>query len=124
MLIDDVPEGALSMAATSVCQTFFNNELTKHSSVKVERAFRMWSTGDFIKPMKANGVSSEGFTAAWTERTALYLSDVETLPAKTWKKIISAALKIVESEKKGAVSKPASQATARRHQIVDADESD
>jgi hypothetical protein len=73
--------------------------------------------------MKANGVSSEGFTAAWTERTALYLSDVETLPAKTWKKIISAALKVVE--KKGAVSKPASQATApRRHQIVDADESE
>ena len=82
----------------------------------------MWSTGDFIKPMKANGVSFQGFTAAWADRTALYMSDIETLPAKTWKKIISAALNIV---KKGAVSKPASAVTApRRRQIVDADESD
>jgi hypothetical protein len=84
----------------------------------------MWSTGVFIKPMKANGASPEGFTAAWAERTALYASDIEILPTKTWKKIISAALKIVE-EKKGPVSKPASVAKApRRRQIVDADESD
>ena len=84
----------------------------------------MWSTGDFIRPMKANGISPEGFTAAWTERTALYLSDIETLPPKTWKKIVTAALKIVE-DKKGAASKPASVAKAPRHrQIVDADETD
>lgn len=84
----------------------------------------MWSTGDFIRPMKANGITPEGFTAAWTERTALYLSDIETLPQKTWKKIVTAALKIVE-DKKGAVSKPASVAKApRRRQIVDADETD
>ena len=82
----------------------------------------MWSTGDFIRPMKANGITPEGFTAAWTERTALYLSDIKTLPQKTWKKIVTAALKIVE-DKKGAVSKPASVAKAPRHrQIVDADE--
>jgi len=84
----------------------------------------MWSTGNFIKPMKANGISPEGFTAAWAERTALYSSDIESLPAKTWKKIVTAALKIVE-EKKGVLSKPASvQAKPRRRQIVDADESD
>jgi hypothetical protein len=84
----------------------------------------MWSTGNFIRPMKANGITPEGFTAAWTERTALYLSDIETLPQKTWKKIVTAALKIVE-DKKGAVSKPASVAKApRRRQIVDADETD
>ena len=84
----------------------------------------MWSTGDFVKPMKINGVSPEGFTAAWSERTALYASDIEVLSAKTWKKIISAALKVIE-EKKGPVSKPASAAKApRRRQIVDADESD
>jgi hypothetical protein len=85
----------------------------------------MWSTGDFIKPMKANGISPEGFTAAWTERTALYLSDIEALPQKTWKKIVTAALKIVE-DKKGAVSKPVDQAgrAPRRRRIVDADESD
>jgi hypothetical protein len=85
----------------------------------------MWSTGDFIKPTKANG-SPEGFTGVWSERTAVYLSDIEILPAKTWKKVISASLKIVE-EKKGAVSnlKPASgKAAPRRRQIVDADESD
>ena len=73
--------------------------------------------------MKGNGVTPEGFTGAWAERTALYMMDIEILPAKTWKKIISAALKIVE-EKKGSVSKPASAAKpARRRQIVDADES-
>ena len=63
----------------------------------------MWSTSNFIRPMKANGITPKGFTAAWTERTALYLSDIETLPQKTWKKILTAALKIVE-DKKGAVS--------------------
>ena len=74
--------------------------------------------------MKANGITPKGFTAAWTERTALYLSDIETLPQKTWKKILTAALKIVE-DKKGAVSKPASVAKApHRRQIVDADETD
>ena len=83
----------------------------------------MWSTGDFVKPMKINGVSPEGFTAAWSERTALYASDIEVLSAKTWKKIISAALNVIE--KKGPVVKSASAAKApRRCQIVDADESD
>lgn len=86
----------------------------------------MWATGDFIKPTKANGVSLEGFTAAWAERTALYLSDIETLPPKTWKKIVTAAMKIVE-EKKGPVSKPSSSTTANkiplRRRIIDADES-
>jgi hypothetical protein len=42
----------------------------------------------------------QGFTAAWAERTALYLSDIETVPPKTWKKIVVAAMKIVE-EKRG-----------------------
>jgi hypothetical protein len=43
----------------------------------------MWSTGKFIKPMKANGISTEGFMAAWAKRMALYLSDIETvLPQK------------------------------------------
>ena len=87
----------------------------------------MWSTGDFIKPMKVNEISPEGFTAAWAERTALYLSDIEALPPKTWKKILSAALKVVE-EKKGAASKPASAVQASKapqHRlIVDSDESD
>ena len=74
--------------------------------------------------MKPNGTSPEGFMAAWAERTALYTSDIETLSAKKWKKIISAALKIVE-EKKGPVLKPASAAKAPRHrQIIDADGSD
>lgn len=83
----------------------------------------MWSTGSFIKPMKANGISPEGFTAAWAERTALYTSDIETLPAKTWKKIILAALKIIE-EKKGTLLKPAANLkTPTRRRIVDADES-
>jgi hypothetical protein len=84
----------------------------------------MWSTGDFIKPMKANGTTPEGFTAAWTERTALYSSDIEDLPVKTWKKIMAAAFKINE-DKKGAVSKHVDQA-AKPHgrQIIDADESD
>ena len=69
----------------------------------------MWSTGDFIKPMKANGIILEGFTAAWAERTALYMTDIEMIPGKTWKKIISAAMKVVEeSRKKGTVSRPAS----------------
>jgi hypothetical protein len=85
----------------------------------------MWSTGDFIKPMKTNGTSPEGFTAAWAERTALYTSDIEELPAKTWKKIITAALKIVEEKKGVTSSKPASVSKApRRRQIIDADESD
>ena len=79
--------------------------------------FEMWSTGDFIKPMKANNVSPEGFTAAWTERTALYLSDIENLPPKTWKKIVTTALKIVE--KKRVISKPVSEVKgSRRRQIV------
>ena len=86
--------------------------------------FKMWSTSDFIKPMKANGVSPEGFMAAWTERTALYLSDIENLPPKMWKKIVMAALKIVE-EKKRVISKPVSEVKGSHHcQIVDADESD
>ena len=86
--------------------------------------FKMWSTGNFIKPMKANGVSPEGFTAAWTKRTALYLFDIENLPPKTWKKFVTAALKIVE-EKKRVISKPVSEVKgSRRCQIVDADESD
>jgi hypothetical protein len=85
----------------------------------------MWSTGDFIKPMKANGISPEGFTAAWAERTALYLSDIENIPPKTWKKILTAALKIVE-DKKGTISKlvEATKGPPRRRRIVDADESD
>ena len=85
----------------------------------------MWSTGNFIKPTKPNGITPEGFTAAWAERTALYLSDIETVPPKTWKKIMAAAMKIVE-EKKGAVLRPAVQAApaSLRRQIVDADESD
>lgn len=75
--------------------------------------------------MKANGFTPEGFTAVWAERTALYLSDIETLPAKTWKKIMSAARNVVDEKKKA--SKPASTLTAkapRRRQIIDADESD
>ena len=85
----------------------------------------MWSTGNFIKPTKANGITPEGFTAALAERTALYLSDIETLPLKTWEKIVVATMKIVE-ETKGAVSRPAVQAdqTSLHHQIVNADESD
>lgn len=84
----------------------------------------MWSTGNFIKPTKANGISPEGFTAAWAERTALYSSDIESLPPKTWKKIMTAASKIVE-EKKGALkSALVAQAKPRRRLIVDADESD
>ena len=82
----------------------------------------MWSTGDFVKPMKANGISPEGFTAAWSERTALYLSDIESLPPKTWKKIVTAASKII-TEKKGAILKPVVQAKPQR-QIIDVDESD
>jgi hypothetical protein len=82
----------------------------------------MWSTGEFIKPTKANGVTLDGFTATWAERTALYLTDIEELPPKTWKKIVAAAMNIFE--KKGTVSaRPAVQAVKRR-QIVDADESD
>ena len=81
----------------------------------------MWSTGNFIKPMRANGTTPEGFTAAWAERTALYMTDIESLPPKTWAKIISAASKINE-EKKGAGLKPASAVGApHHHQIVDAD---
>ena len=85
----------------------------------------MWSTGNFIRPMKGNGITPEGFTGAWAERTALYMMDIEILPAKMWKKIMSAALKIVEEKNlKGSVSKPTSAAKpARRRQIVDADES-
>ncbi|KAF8230331.1 hypothetical protein L208DRAFT_1031692, partial [Tricholoma matsutake] len=82
MLIDDVPEGALSMATTSV-----------------EHTFKMWTTGNLIKLMKANGISPEGFTAAWSKRTALYLSNIENVPAKTWKKIVMATMKIVEEKK-------------------------
>jgi hypothetical protein len=86
----------------------------------------MWTTGNFIKLMKANSISPEGFTAAWSKRTALYLSDIENVPAKMWKKIVMAAMKIVE--KKGPVLRPAVQALAAKppphHLIVDADESD
>ena len=62
----------------------------------------------------------------WSERTALYLSDIEVVPQKTWKKFLTAAMKIVE-EKQGAVSRPAAVQAAKaplRRQIVDADESD
>ena len=85
--------------------------------------FKMWLTGTFIKPLKANGISPEGFTVAWAERTALYSSDIKALPPKTWKKIVMAALKIIK--KKGAL-KPAVTATkaSHRHQIIDADESE
>ena len=85
----------------------------------------MWSTGNFIKPTKPNGITPEGFTAAWAEQTALYLSDIETVPPKTWKKIVAAAMKIIE-EKKWAVLRSAIQAAlaSLSHQIVDADESD
>jgi len=84
----------------------------------------MWSTGKFIKPTKVNGVTTEGFTAVWAERTALYLSNIETIPPKTWTKIVAAATKI--TEKNRAVSRPVVQAAKAplRRQIVDADESD
>ena len=84
----------------------------------------MWSTGTFIKLLKANGISPEGFTVAWAERTALYSSDIETLLPKTWKKIVTAALKIIE--KKGALLKPAVTATKASccRQIIDANESE
>jgi hypothetical protein len=83
----------------------------------------MWSTGNFIKPLKANGISPEGFTVAWAERTALYSTDIQALRPKTWKKIMKAALNIVE--KKGAPGSvvPATK-VSRRRQIIDADESD
>ena len=89
----------------------------------------MWSTGTFIKSLKANDISPEGFTAAWAKRTALYSSDIEALPPKTWKKIVTAALKIAALkivEKKGALLKPAVTATKAscRHQIIDADKSE
>jgi len=61
--------------------------------------FKMWSTGQIHQANEVNGISAKGFMAAWAERTALYLSDIETVPPKTWKKIV-AATKIVE-EKKG-----------------------
>jgi hypothetical protein len=44
----------------------------------------MWSTGNFIKPTKANSFTPEGFMAVWAERTVLYLSNIETLPLKMW----------------------------------------
>lgn len=92
----------------------------------------MWSTGNFIKPMKKNGISGiispEGFTAAWADRTALYLSDIEVLPPKTWKKIAAAAMKIVDEKIVGAASRPVSTVQAAktplRRLIVDADESE
>ena len=61
--------------------------------------------------------------AAWAEQTALYLSDIKTVPPKMWKKIMVAAVKIVEEKK---VLMPAIQAApaSLHHQIVDADESD
>jgi hypothetical protein len=85
----------------------------------------MWSTSNFIKPTKPNGITPKGFTAAWAEQTALYLSDIETVPPNMWKKIMVAAMKIVE-EKKGAVLRPAVQAGLESlcRRIVDADESD
>ena len=77
--------------------------------------------------MKVNGISPEGFTAAWAERTALYLSDMKTLSPKTWKKIAIAAMKIVDA-KKGAVLRPTSAVQAAKTplhcHIVDADESE
>ena len=86
----------------------------------------MWSTGTFIKPLKANGISPEGFTVAWAEMMALYSTDIQALPPKTWKKIKTATLKFVE--KKGPPLKPASSvsaARASRHRlIIDANKSE
>ena len=61
--------------------------------------------------------------AAWAEQTALYLSDIETVPPKMWKKIMAAAVKIVEEKN---ILTPAIQAApaSLHRQIVDADESD
>ena len=86
----------------------------------------MWSTGNFIKPLKVNGISPEGFTAAWAERTALYLTDIEALLPKTWKKIITASSKIVENKRALSSLKPVDPdiKASQRYQVVDADESD
>jgi hypothetical protein len=81
----------------------------------------MWSTGESVKPTKSNGVTLDGFTSAWSGRTALYLSDIERLPPKTWKKINAAATKFVE--KKRMPLRPITKIPLRR-QIIDADESD
>ena len=82
----------------------------------------MWSTGTFIKLLKANGISLRA-SQRHGPRGLLYSSDIEALLPKTWKKIVTAALKIVK--KKGAV-KPAVTANKASHccQIIDADESE
>jgi hypothetical protein len=55
----------------------------------------------------------------------LHLSDIETVPPKTWKNIVADTMKIIE-EKKEAVLRPAVQAAlaSLHRRIVDADESD
>jgi hypothetical protein len=83
----------------------------------------MWSTGKFVKPLKANDISPEGFTLACAERTALYSTDIQALPPKTWKKFVTAALNIVEKKEAPASVVPATK-VSRRRQIIDVDESD
>jgi hypothetical protein len=74
--------------------------------------------GEFLKPVKVNGI-----TAAWVDKTALYMSNIEDLLLKTWKKILVAARKLVE--KKGTL-RPVAQADKLSLccQIIDADDSD
>ena len=86
----------------------------------------MWSTGTFIKPLKVNGISPKGFTAAWAKRMALYSTDIQALPPKMWKKIKTAAQKFVK--KKGPPLKSASSISAakisRHCLIIDANKSE
>ncbi|KAF8868599.1 hypothetical protein BD779DRAFT_1481167, partial [Infundibulicybe gibba] len=101
------PIGALAMAATAV-----------------ERAFKAWSTGEYE-------VGKDSFSAsAWTNRTALYVADIERIDSRGWRKIMERAKAVLERGKK-AILPPNMSANqilpkpdSRRYKVVDADTSD
>ncbi|KAG1848337.1 hypothetical protein DFJ58DRAFT_890773 [Suillus subalutaceus] len=77
----DMPKGALSIA-----------------TIAVERAWKMWSTGVYVKPKRpAESQFAEGL---WSDRTELVMESLEQTTHRKWKKIFKGARSFIDVHQK------------------------
>ena len=86
---------------------------------KVEHTFKRWSTGKYEKNFK-------GFSAALSEKTVMYLGDIEGVSEKGWAKIMAAVRGVLNEKPSGRTevrgSSVASSHASLCRRIVDADD--
>ncbi|KAG1844250.1 hypothetical protein C8R48DRAFT_678462 [Suillus tomentosus] len=87
-----MPKGALAIATAAV-----------------ERAWKMWSTGTYVKPKRA--AHSQFAEGLWNDRTALVMESLDKASRRKWKKIFKGAKAFIDAHKKW----PSRRAQAQRN---------